>query len=230
MPDSVKDLFDDKAQSWSQKYRAGGPLAERRDRIVRAIALRLSPPARLLDFGCGTGDLALQLQTLGYAVVGCDLSSKMLSVARQRGSGVEWRQLTTDPGLPFRDHEFDAVVASSVLEYVDDLPQVLNELSRIVRTRGLLFVTAPNLRHPVRWVEWLARRLALRAVPGWLNFSHPLVNYARYLKMSRNRLSLSNWAAILWDSGFSLAPEGSGNPGSLVLLVAQRMTAIQGRT
>ena len=111
-------------------------------------------------------------------VTGCDISAEMLAraAAGDPGGAVEWVEL--DPRwqrLPFESATFDAVVAASVLEYVDEPAAVLRECARVLRPGGIVLCTVPDLTHPVRWLEWLAglaARLPLaRAAggrwPGW---------------------------------------------------------------
>ena len=54
----------------------------------------ISPPAVLLDLGCGTGEIALRLSRIGYQVIGVDLSEDMLSVAENKAAAdnlaIQW--------------------------------------------------------------------------------------------------------------------------------------------
>ena len=111
----------------------------------------------MLDLGCGTGELARHLAAAGLRVTGCDISAEMLArLPRPIPTGaVEWVPL--DPGwqtLPFESASFDAVVAASVLEYVDEPAAVLRECARVLRPGGVVLCTVPDLTHPVRWLEW----------------------------------------------------------------------------
>ena len=51
----------------------------------------VSPPASVLDAGCGTGRIAVRLAELGYDVVGLDVDAGMLAVAREEAPGLDWR-------------------------------------------------------------------------------------------------------------------------------------------
>ena len=223
MPDPVKELFDGKAARWADKYAAGGPLARRRDTITGALSSLIVPPAAILDFGCGTGDVALQLHQLGYRMSGCDISSQMLAVARERDSGVHWHQLSLDGSpLPFAPDTFDAIVASSVLEYVDDLGKLLSEFHRIVRASGVIVVTVPNPKHPLRRIERLARDLANLVNFRWLKMNKRLDGFAQYLKVSKNHFALERWAALFAEHGFVWNPSASQTFQPLSLLVFRR--------
>ncbi|MDP9149029.1 MAG: class I SAM-dependent methyltransferase [Myxococcota bacterium] len=216
--ESVRRLFDAKADGWSAKYKpssrpgAAPALAWRIDVFTRAVADRCPAPARVLDFGCGTGDLARAFAERGYEVTACDLSEPMLARAHAAfGDAVRWVALdAASPRLPFADGELDAVVASSVLEYVADPNAVLYECARILRPSGLLVASVPQVRHPVRRLEavasafvrlnnWLAGSRSRR----WLARVSPrAVNYAEYLRLSKNRYSCEDWVASAEHQGF----------------------------
>jgi SAM-dependent methyltransferase len=223
VPDSVKELFDEKAAGWALKYAPGGPLAARREAITRAVCSSVPRSARILDFGCGTGDVAIQLHALGYSLTGCDISPRMLEVARSRDVAIAWHQLAPDGLRPFADESFDAIVASSVLEYVEDIDGLLREFHRMTRPGGALVVTVPNPRHPLRRLEGLLRPATLLGDLGWLKINRRLHRYARYLRESRNRFELAGWEALLAKSGFVFRPSESETQQPLSLLVCRRL-------
>jgi len=76
-------------------------------------------PGSVLDAGCGTGRVAVELSRRGYPVVGVDVDPGMLEVARAKAPDLEWVQGDlTDPGLDF-GRTFDVVVmAGNVLIFV----------------------------------------------------------------------------------------------------------------
>jgi SAM-dependent methyltransferase len=112
-----------------------------------AVDLLAPPPgARLLDAGCGTGDVARRLAAVvgpTGRVVGVDPSTTMLAEA--------WRR-TTDPALPvefqpgdisgldFGDGVFDGAYCERVLQHLDDPGVAMAELVRVTRSGGRLAV------------------------------------------------------------------------------------------
>ena len=76
-------------------------------------------PASVLDAGCGTGRVAIELSRRGYDVVGTDVDPRMLEVARQKAPQLAWVDGDlADPALAF-DRRFDVVVmAGNVLIFV----------------------------------------------------------------------------------------------------------------
>jgi len=131
---------------------------------------------RVLDFGCGTGELTVRMRTLGYEAYGLDLHEKHLSLAGilaaendvppeafilNKGAGAP------HPKLPFPDQSFDIVTLFSVLEHLSDanLRTLLPELRRVCR--GIIYVLVPNRLKPVddhtglQFICWFPRCVAV---------------------------------------------------------------------
>jgi SAM-dependent methyltransferase len=79
------------------------------------VASLLSPPARVLDAGCGTGRVAIQLTALGYHCVGVDADPAMIEVAEQRDPSTTWVRQDLSR-LQLRSQAFElAVLAGNVI-------------------------------------------------------------------------------------------------------------------
>jgi SAM-dependent methyltransferase len=101
---------------------------------------------RILDAGCGSGPLTAALLAKGAAVTGFDASAAMIELARQRlGEDADLYVADLSAPLPFADAEFDDVVASLVLHYLEDWAGPLSELRRVLRPGGRLMV---SVNHP----------------------------------------------------------------------------------
>jgi ubiquinone/menaquinone biosynthesis C-methylase UbiE len=193
----VRGLFDAKAATWPSKYNPGGRLAGRLTRLVDAVAYHVPVGGSVLDLGCGTGELAIALATSGMRATGCDISPEMLRIAAEANASVDWIELEPDwRVLPFRAGAFDAVAASSVLEYVDDPVTVLRECHRVLRPGGIVLCTVPDPRHPVRWLEWLTGAVGRQPVLRSASRRWPrLDRYLAYLQVSRHRHPFRWWHA-----------------------------------
>ena len=203
----VQTLFNRKAHSWRSKYRADGKLHSRIERFRARLEELVPRPAKILDLGCGTGDITAVLDARGFQMTGCDFAEEMIAVARRSHpqAPVEWVCLEPDwTELPFAAGRFDGIIASSVFEYLGNVPSVAAELSRVLRPEGLLLLTVPNPFNRVRKLEAGARSLAVRHhLPPWLERIPRLHRYLAYLRLSRNRWEGAGWQSVLGAAQFA---------------------------
>jgi SAM-dependent methyltransferase len=109
---------------------------------VRRVADQVARGSRVLDVGCGSGDLAASLARAGYAMRGVEVAPDAARVARERhGLDVTTGTLAE---AAFPDGHFDAAVVWHVLEHVPDPPNLLREVWRVVRPGGRLVVQVPS--------------------------------------------------------------------------------------
>jgi SAM-dependent methyltransferase len=99
------------------------------------------PPGRLLDVGCGTGDLAAIFGRRGWSVAGIEPSRAAAEHAR--AIGVE-AVAGTLADAPWEDGEFDAILFNHSLEHIDDPAQAVAAAARLLRPGGLLAIAVPN--------------------------------------------------------------------------------------
>jgi 2-polyprenyl-3-methyl-5-hydroxy-6-metoxy-1,4-benzoquinol methylase len=112
----------------------GGDGVDARDTVMDV--LRPLGPRRLLEVGCGWGELADRMAAeLDCAVVAIDQSRRMVELARERGVDAHVGDIEA---LEFGDAEFDAVVAAWMLYHVADLDRGLRECARVLRPGGAL--------------------------------------------------------------------------------------------
>src|SRR5207244_2595634 len=101
---------------------------------VRAVVE--AAPSRVLEVGCGWGELAEWIaRDTGAEVVAVDLSPRMVDLARERGVDA---RLGDVQDLQFDEGEFDVAVAAWMLYHVPDLERGIAELQRVLRPGGLL--------------------------------------------------------------------------------------------
>jgi len=113
-------------------------------RVPLVEAVLAAAPARVLEVGCGWGELAEWIaRDTGAEVVAVDLSPRMVELAA--GRGVDARVADVQ-ALPFADESFDVVVAAWVLYHVPDRDRGLAEIARVLRPDGT-FVASTNSRH-----------------------------------------------------------------------------------
>jgi SAM-dependent methyltransferase len=100
---------------------------------------RLLSGQRVLDVGCGTGQLttALAAAVGGENVAAVDVSEAALAVCRARVPEADVR-VASAKALPFDEGEFDAALAQLVVNLVDDPPGAVREMARVVRPGGVV--------------------------------------------------------------------------------------------
>ncbi len=109
--------------------------------------------AKVLEAGCGTGLILQRLASVADEAWGVDLSPGMLEKARERGLNVKEASITD---IPFEDELFDLVCSFKVLAHVPDITKALEEMSRVTKPGGRLFLEFYN-----PWsLRYLAKRLA----------------------------------------------------------------------
>jgi SAM-dependent methyltransferase len=101
----------------------------------------------ILDAGCGAGPLSAALRDRGAQITAFDSSREMVALAQGR-LGADATVLVADLAepLPFSTDEFDDVVASLVLHYLEDWSGPLAELHRVLKPGGRLIL---SVNHPV---------------------------------------------------------------------------------
>jgi SAM-dependent methyltransferase len=95
--------------------------------------LAAEPGERILDLGCGDGQLTQRIAANGASVVGVDASPEMAAAARARG-------IQADEGsaesLPYPDSAFDAVFSNAALHWVRDQDAMMQQVRRVLRPGG----------------------------------------------------------------------------------------------
>jgi SAM-dependent methyltransferase len=104
--------------------------------------------SRVLDVGTSTGANLRLLRDLGFhAVDALDFSQEAIRYCREKGLGLV-RQGDVCR-MPFESGSFDLVLATDIIEHVDDDLKALHEIGRVLRTRGKVLITVPAF--PFLW-------------------------------------------------------------------------------
>lgn len=120
---------------------------DRRAASVLPLALHEHPSA-VLDIGCSRGELLGRIPaTIRRCGVDC-LDPAAVS------PDFEYLQCDIAHGVPFKDGEFDVVFAGEVVEHLLDTLGFLGECRRILRPRGVLLLTTPNLAYWRNLLQW----------------------------------------------------------------------------
>lgn len=151
------------------------PAFARRARIILQ-GLELSGTEKILDVGCGRG---FYLKTLGswsqnLRIYGVDLNQEYLNVSKNFLEGKFISLIKADvTDLPLKDDFFDRVIASEILEHVNDDQKAIAEIYRVLKPGGWAMITVPNKKYPFFWdpLNWLLEKVFNWHVPSkiwWL--------------------------------------------------------------
>jgi SAM-dependent methyltransferase len=154
---------------------------EGRRAVIRALLRRAGTGSnlRLLDAGCGTGRNMLEFDGLG-TVQGVDASPDAIEFCHRRGVDAVSEGEIED--LPFADASFDLILATDVLEHLQDDRAAMIELRRVTAPAGRLLATVPAYR-------WL-----------WSQHDTAHHHFRRYtLRALRERLLATGWEPLAWS-------------------------------
>lgn len=123
------------------------------------IALDIQPGDRVLELGCGVGRIGRELAPFCGHWTGVDISENMITHAQGRLAdrpNVSFHQLHRSRLDMLPDQSFDKAYSIAVFCHMDkeDLYLYLQELNRVIKPGGMIFVETWNLASPVGWRRW----------------------------------------------------------------------------
>jgi SAM-dependent methyltransferase len=142
----TEDHWEEHAAWWIEGFTDGAD-PEYVEQIEPLAAVELAGSTRVLDVGCGDGQLTRLAAALDgvQLAVGIDPTWNQITVAVSRGRASGFARAGAD-GLPFLDGAFDAVVACLVFEHIDAVDEAIAEVARVLVPGGrFCFV----LNHPL---------------------------------------------------------------------------------
>lgn len=149
----------------------------------------------VLDAGCGPGLYAAELLRAGAHVIGCDTSTDMITLARQRlGPTSQLRQHDLNRPLDWLpDDSVDRALLALVIHYLYDRATALRELFRVLRPGGALIISTS---HPT--ADWQA------SDGGYFDARHEQEQWSCGLTHRYWRQPLQDWIAEFTAAGFLL--------------------------
>ena len=151
----AEDLWEAHAGWWIEGFTEGAD-AEYEEQILPLAAEHLAGARRVLDVGCGDGQVARLARTVGAEiVVGVDPTWNQIQVAAERGGGPAYARAGA-AALPFASASFDAVVACLVFEHIRDVDEAIAEVARVLAPGGafLFFLNHPLIQIPGSgWID-----------------------------------------------------------------------------
>jgi 2-polyprenyl-3-methyl-5-hydroxy-6-metoxy-1,4-benzoquinol methylase len=164
------------------------PSYRARQRSVQRILDRVGREAeikRMVNVGCGEGDIDREFCEFSVSLVGCDLNEG--DVAHARSLNATWRRIEYDAS-------FDVACCMETIEHVADPRACLRELARVVRVGGHVVLTCPSARFPLTYdpVNWALSRVGKHISMGAFGYGHSWLVHEK---------ELTDWAS---DAGLGL--------------------------
>jgi SAM-dependent methyltransferase len=118
--------------------------------VLHEAGFRIAPQTRIMDFGCGAGNLVMDFVKAGYDAFGCDLAFKEGANVGLLSSEGRIRLIDRHSNrLPFDDGMFDAVISDQVFEHVKNYGTALQEICRILKPNGVCVHFFPSRYMPI---------------------------------------------------------------------------------
>lgn len=116
---------------------------QRRLEKLKNILIEHDKNIKILDIGCGTGEVIGYINKLGYMnTFGLDISLTLSKISKNKV--INSIMVADAISLPFKANEFDFVIISDVIEHLPKYKDCLLEAHRILKENGKLFITYPN--------------------------------------------------------------------------------------
>jgi ubiquinone/menaquinone biosynthesis C-methylase UbiE len=153
--------------------------------------VKIDERSKLLDVGCGCGELILSFQGVAGIICGIDISNESLKLAKYRNPSAYFF-VADAASIPFREN-FDFVTAISSLEFCENKRKVLEEIYRVLNRNGKLYLEVRNRDFLIfKHLNWL---LPFLEHVGMLK-PYPLKGF--------RDLNVEEWQQVIENSGFRI--------------------------
>jgi SAM-dependent methyltransferase len=164
---------------------------------------------RVLDVGCGAGDLGAQLLRRGMAaeVCGVDISEPAIDAARRRLAEAHVVDLDREVP-PFPPHSFDTLIYGDVLEHLTFPWITVKHQSSLLRAGGRAFCSAPNIGHRMTLIRLLRQKWEYES-EGLFDYTHlrfftrrsleAMFRSGGYGRVTSDSLYPASWKARLFN-------------------------------
>jgi 2-polyprenyl-3-methyl-5-hydroxy-6-metoxy-1,4-benzoquinol methylase len=122
-------------------------------RRLEMLTAHITPGMKVLEIGCGVGYFSKEIAKSGVHITAIDISSDLLNIAREKikNGNIEFR-VQNAYDLSFPENTFDTIVGSSTLHHLD-VHRALKEFYRVLKPKGTLYFTEPNMINPQIFLE-----------------------------------------------------------------------------
>jgi len=117
-------------------------------RRAKRLSKKLSPNAKIMDFGCGNGRFLEHLSdmNMNYQLHGLEIDTKAALRANKRLNGKAWIHTVSELDMHFSSNSFDAITCIHVFEHTLTPANLLNDFSKLIKPGGKLMIVIPNIK------------------------------------------------------------------------------------
>jgi 2-polyprenyl-3-methyl-5-hydroxy-6-metoxy-1,4-benzoquinol methylase len=196
LPENAVDFHSDIAILFNEKYKNNLDFIERYKVWTTILNNLLTPNMRVIDAGCGSGIFSFYLASKGCAVLGIDGAKNMINICKQISREQNFENIEfQEHNLPLTNfpdqwRNQDLILASSVLEYIEDIDKTLQNFKDLLRPdNGYLVLSMPNAQCWYRKLE------------KWFYF---ISNQPQYYSFVKHTKTLKEFETMLLKHGFKL--------------------------
>jgi 2-polyprenyl-3-methyl-5-hydroxy-6-metoxy-1,4-benzoquinol methylase len=139
-------MWDQLAKNWDKP---GISLGANDLKIIEIAGKYLNPKSVVLDYGCATGSISLEIASVAKAVHGIDISSNMIEIAKNKADERNIKNVGFMRAAIFDEslgkESFDVILSLSILHLVEDFAQVMGRVNQLLKPGGIFISTTPCL-------------------------------------------------------------------------------------
>lgn len=181
-------------EDFNRKYYDSPDFIERKKVWEALLSKHIKSGATVLDAGCGPGVFSFYLAEQGCEVTSFDGAEAMIEFCKKN------KQAKNIPNINFHhaylplsktvlNHQFDHIISSSVLEYVDEMDTAISSLGSRLKKDGLIFISLPNKQSFYKVIERLSYKMIGRPV---------------YLRHSINTVRMEDLDTLMKKMGYEI--------------------------
>jgi len=190
--------------------------------IQNAVSEKFPKGGKILEIGCGIGNISRQLGHYGYFVTGIDSDPVSIDVANSKNTKTNIRFLNVDAeDYANNENSFDAIICSEVLEHLISPDSIIKLAKKMLKTDGIFVVTVPNGRGPrellvTRPVIWLQNNggflySLLIKIKTLFRFKGETIQSKSDYLDHINFFTIKHLIKMAENNGFEIVKTGKGN-------------------
>lgn len=139
-------MWNQLAKNWDKP---GVSLGANDLKIIETTKKYLNPGSVVLDYGCATGSIALEIASMANAVHGIDISSNMVEIAKSKADERNIKNVGFARAAIFDEslgqESFDVILSLNILHLVENPAQVLDRVNQLLKPGGIFISSTPCL-------------------------------------------------------------------------------------